>query len=365
MNILVTGADGFIGKNLVMALAEKGHNVLKYARNSSNLEEQLDQADFVYHIAGVNRSTQTDDFTKSNVNLTKKILDYLEKSKKCIPILFSSTIHIDSNTIYGNTKKEAEDLFYEYQKRTQCPMTIYRLYGVFGRWAKPNYNNVVATFIHQAINGESFSIHDKDSILKVHYIDEVIDGFLSELIADKLISNPKYIKPIHQIKIGELAQTISEYKSLYEQQTIPDIQSDFDKYLYATFISYYDLNALNTSFARHDDDRGSFIEILKNNISGQLSLNVINPGVVKGNHYHHTKHERFLTVQGKTIIKIRHLYDNKISVYESSSDDFRWITIPPGTVHSIENNSDQTALVLMWANEIFNKNQPDTYTQKV
>lgn len=364
MKILVTGAQGFIGKHLVLRLKEFNHEVLTFVKGDSDLKTKTSQADFVFHLAGVNRTENLSAFKSINVDLTDEITRLIEKSNRIIPVVFSSSTQALKENPYGISKKQAEDLLMEWHKETQNPVYIFRLPGVFGKWSKPYYNTVVATFIDQLHQNKPLSILDEDAELDLIYIDRVIEQFISSLDVQKS-SGLQKIDHIYNVTVGELAELLKMIHQADTNQTIPQQSTPLIKDLYSTYISLKPMNQLKKMLESKEDDRGSFTEILKTLESGQFSVNITKPGIVKGNHYHHHKHEKFLVVSGQALIQLRNLSTNEKLDITVDAEKKELIDIPPGVVHSIKNVGEQDLVTLMWANELFDVDNPDTIYKQV
>ena len=364
MNILVTGAYGFLGKHISLRLEELGHKVLKFGRGDIDLDFKIEKADAIFHLASVMRSDNQNDFESANVGLTKNIVDLCQRYKKNIPIIFSSSVKADTHTIYGISKTESENRLIEYHNVYHNNLKIFRLKWLFGKWSKPFAHSVVATFIVQVHTGKELSIHDPHTIIELIYIDDVVDAMVQNLENNNqeiYIDIPNEVP----ISIGELASKLLYFKYCEDNGFIPSLINDFDKRLFSTYISYKEDDKLDFKLNSKIDERGSFTEILKHDSFGQISVNVTKECIEKGNHYHSTKHEKFLVISGEAEIKLRNIYSNEIIFYNVSEITFQLIDIPPGYVHSIKNTGNKDLVTLMWANEIFDKEKPDTFPKKV
>jgi UDP-2-acetamido-2,6-beta-L-arabino-hexul-4-ose reductase len=362
MRIAVTGANGFIGKNLISRLnSMRNMIVTPITRDTSeaSLYEILSQTEFVFHLAGATRTKNVEDFHLHNIQFTKKIIGILEKSALNAPILFTSSIHAESDSSYGKTKLEAEKLISDYGFSNNIKVFIYRLSNVFGKWARPNYSSVVATFCHNISRNIPIEIHDEKIKIRLHFIDDVIDAFTNCILNN--MSEIEYF----DITLGELANKIRGFS--YFKQTIkfPDYHNPFDKYLFSTYTSYLSEDSLSTPLNSKKTDNSEFSEIAKFSNQGQISLNVINSRSIRGNHWHNTKHEKFLVIQGEGIIRLRNLYSNDVFEIKVSGKRLEWIEIQPGFVHNIENVGDNPLLTIMWASEIYDSAKPDTFSEEV
>lgn len=361
MNILVTGSQGFIGKNLVSELKNlEGYSIFEFDlnQNPNQLDYFCEHADFVFHLAGINRPTNPEDFQKGNVGLTEKLIDLLNKFKNPAPIILSSSIQAELNNPYGKSKKEAEERILHHGHSS----TIYRLPNVFGKWGKPNYNSVVATFCHNISREIPITINDPTQRIKLVYVDDVITQFIDHLKGSITQAQPFHtINPTYEVTVGEIANTLQSFKDSRTNFFIPNISKEFEKKLYSTYTSYIPEDEFSYKLKMNRDTRGSFTEFLKTPHHGQISVNISKPGITKGNHWHHTKTEKFLVVSGQGVIRLRNYSSEKISEYFVSGDDLEVIDIPTGYTHNIENLGTTDMVTIMWANEAFNPNKPDTY----
>ena len=369
MKVLVTGANGFIGKNLCIELMNKGHIVLSYDidKTDEDLANYIQVADFIIHLAGVNRPLNADEFYDGNTNFTKALVDIIKKSGRTIPLLFSSTTQAELDNDYGVSKRMAEDYLFSFMEETENPVIIYRLTNVFGKWCKPNYNSVVATFCHNVANDLPIQIRDENFEIKLVYIDDVVKQFIKSL-SEPLRERKRVIEevyPIEVISLGGLAKKINEFKLVRETFYTPEFKSHFDRKLYATFLSYYSAGNFAYDLKMNSDERGSFTEILKTLNDGQVSVNISKPGIIKGNHYHHTKNEKFVVVSGECEIKFRKIGAKEIFAYKVNGEKIQAVDIPPGYTHSIKNIGTTDSVTIMWASEIFDKDNPDTYFEEV
>lgn len=369
-NVLVTGANGFIGRNLCASLELlEDVTILKYTRENTlaDLESYIKKADFIFHTAGVNRPKEVGEFDEVNRGLTETIIKLLEKLDKKTPMLITSSTHATLDNPYGKSKKAAEDLLLNWHKTSGSQVFIFRLTNVFGKWSSPNYNSVVATFCHNIANDEAIQISDPGHRLTLIYIDTVIAKFIDAYLG-KITENSNYfyeVEDTHTISLGDLANKIRAFNSSRSTLIMPSLATDFDKYLYATFISYLPEDQLSYPLAIHSDERGWLAEFIKSNQFGQIFISKTKPGIARGNHWHHTKIEKFLVIEGEAIIKFRKLESKKIISYSVTGSELSIVDIPPGYVHSIENTGKSDLITLFWASEILNPEKPDTYYEQV
>ncbi|NGY82993.1 capsular polysaccharide biosynthesis protein CapF [Bacillus megaterium] len=369
MNILVTGAKGFVGKNLIAELKNRGYNnIFEFTRESdlSSLEEYTKKCDFVFHLAGVNRPKNESEFMEGNFSFTSQLLELLEKHENRAPILITSSIQAEMDNPYGRSKKAGEDLLINYYMETDAKVYVYRLPNLFGKWSKPNYNTVVATFCHNVARGIDIHINNSDTDLNLCYIDDLLEEFLRALEGNPTIQNNYCIVPkTHNIKLGELAELIKSFKESRENLSIPNMEEELTKKLYSTYLSFLPEDMFSYDLKMNIDHRGSFTEFIRTPERGQVSVNVSKPGITKGNHWHHTKNEKFLVVSGEGLIRLRKLHSDEIIEYKVSGAKLQVIDIPTGYTHSIVNIGENDLVTIMWANECFDFDKPDTYYLEV
>lgn len=369
MKILVTGAKGFVGKNLVLELKNRGHEEL-FLYDVDSSEEELEQytkeCDFVFHLAGVNRPKDEKEFMEGNFGFTSVLLEKLKKYGNKAPILISSSIQAALSNPYGESKKAGENLIFAYGKDNNSTVFVYRLPNVFGKWCRPNYNSAVATFCNNIANDLPITVNDPNVVMNLVYIDDVVNEFINAL-ENKANKEDEYcyVPVVHTIKLGEIVSMLEGFKKARESLGVPDQKGEFSKKLYATYLSYLPKNEFSYPLNMHVDERGSFTEFLKTEEYGQVSVNVAKPGIVKGNHYHHTKNEKFLVVSGKASVKFRKVGEDEVIEYIVSGDKLEVVDIPTGYTHSIANIGDTDLVTVMWANEKFDPNKPDTYFLEV
>lgn len=366
--ILVTGANGFIGKNLVWNLRNAGYDdIYLYTHTSS--DEDLDKftkdCDFVFHLAGVNRPKETSEFFDGNTQLTQKIVSFLEKNKNFVPVLLSSSTQAGLNNDYGASKRGAEEAVFVYGKEYDVPVYVYRLPNVFGKWCRPNYNSVVATFCNNIACGLPIQINDANTELHLVYIDDVVDQFIRcmekgiKFPAGEFVTFP--LSRVYDKKLGFIAELIKSFKESRKTLSVADMNDEFTSKLYSTYLSYIPEEDFSYPLEMHVDNRGSFTEFLRTNGQGQVSVNVAHPGITKGQHWHNSKNEKYLVVKGKGLIQMRKLGTDKVIEYHVTGDKFEVIDIPTGYTHNIINEGDEDLVTVMWANEPFNPDKPDTY----
>lgn len=368
IRILITGADGFIGKNLNVRLEEKLNiTVIKFVRNDDalKLENAIINSDFIIHLAGENRPENENDYKEGNIVLTKTLCNIVMNLGLKIPIIFSSSTQINQDNPYGKSKLEAERILENLAKDNGNPLFIYRLPGVFGKWCRPDYNSVVATFCHNIANNKEILVHNPLQELNLVYIDDVIDDFLS-------IINNYEGKPINRevpisynISLGDLETLLYSFKESRKNLMIEDVGVGIKRALYSTYLSYLPKNNFVYDLKTHSDERGRFVEVLKTNQSGQFSFFTAKPGVTRGIHYHHSKTEKFLVLQGKALFRFRNIITNEIQEIKTVGSVPQIVESIPGWVHSITNSGRDEMLVMLWANENFDHHNPDTITSEI
>ena len=333
--------------------------------SSDELRKALLEADFLFHLAGVNRPNDQQEFYEGNVTFTTLITNTLLELKKHIPIVFSSSTQALLDNDYGRSKRQAEEELIAYSKSTKSSLFIYRLPGVFGKWSKPHYNSVVATFCYQIANNLTIEISDSSKQIELVYIDEVIEHFLSCMSKSNTSDYYQTIENVSSISLGDLASKIQSFKNLKDKLLITDLTSQLDKQLFATFTSFIPMDQVRQPLNMNQTENSMFAEAIKSNSFGQVSINTIESGAVRGNHWHHSKHEKFLVIQGEGIIRLRNLYSNDVIEIKVSGKRLEWIEILPGFVHNIENVGDNPLLTIMWASEIYDSAKPDTFSEEV
>ena len=365
MKVLITGANGFLGKNLIVTLKKMPNiEILKYTKDNTinDLENLIKESDFIFHLAGVNRPKNNNEFYEGNTNLTKEIVNIIEKYNKKIPILFSSSIQVESNNSdYAKSKKEAENIIQKYSKKNQVNCFIYRLPNVFGKWAKPNYNSVIATWCYNITRDKDIQINNKDTEITLVYIGDVIHSFIEHLyLADNRDKIFYEVKKIYKKTLGEIADLLYKFRDSRKTLLIPNIGSGFERVLYATYLSYLPKDKFSYKLSGHQDARGTFYEILKTIDSGQLGISTTKPGVTRGNHYHNTKNEKFLVIKGEALIELRDVFSDEKIQYYVSDKEMEIVEMIPGYTHNITNTGDTEMILLIWANENYNPDEPDT-----
>lgn len=364
MRILVTGAKGFIGKNLVTTLrATNLHTIFEYDVETppEKLSEFCQQAEFVFHLAGVNRPQDPSEFMKGNFGFTSILLEQLKIFGNKAPVMVSSSIQATLDNPYGQSKKAGEDLMFAYSKETNAKVLVYRFTNVFGKWSRPNYNTVVATFCHNIAWDIPITINDRSTQLNLIYIDDLVDEMINALKGQEHRSGDYCTVPVnHQVTLGLIADLLYSFKESRTNKMIVNLADPFTKKLYSTYLSFLPDDQFKYPLKMNVDYRGSFTEFAKSTDRGQVSVNVSKPGITKGNHWHHTKCEKFLVVSGQGIIRFRKIDDEKVIEYRVSGEVFEVLDIPPGYTHNIENIGATDLITIMWANETYDPQHPDT-----
>ena len=368
MRVLVTGAQGFIGKNLTVHLSEMvGVEVLSFVRGDSIevLNELVAQADSIVHLAGENRPADIADFTIVNINLTRSLCEAIVATGRNIPLILASSTQAESDTLYGQSKRAAEQIVEGYATETGNHAVIYRLPGVFGKWCKPNYNSVVATFCHNIARDLPIQVNDAEATLLLVYIDDVVDEFLRVLKDVQLGLVWSKIKQAFTITLGELSVQITAFKNCRTTLISERVGTGLTRALYATYISYLQPEQFVYDIPIYSDERGIFAEMLKTADSGQFSFFTVHSGVTRGSHYHHSKTEKFLVVSGVVRMRFRQLVTGETFEITVSNDKPQVVISIPGWVHDITNVGVSEAVVMLWANEVFDKQKPDCIPCKV
>ncbi|MCL2226107.1 MAG: NAD-dependent epimerase/dehydratase family protein [Oscillospiraceae bacterium] len=371
MKILITGANGFIGNTLRVHLSLKTDAELllfDLPQTLADLNELACGADFVFHLAGVNRPEKPEEFWIGNAGLTGDLVKMLERQQRGIPLVLSSSVQAELDNPYGRSKREAERLVFEYSKKTGAPVYAYRLPNVFGKWCRPNYNSVVATFCHNAATKRPLRIDDPAKELTLLYIDDIIREFLrivdggAQPCAESCLS----ITPVYSVTVGDLASKITAFAESRRSFTLGYNMGDpLTKKLYATFLAYTEADDLSNAADMKTDYRGFFAELIRSPYFGQISISRTKPGIKRGDHWHSTKAEKFIVIEGKAVIQFRKIGSKDKIVYCVSGDKLEVVDMPTGYTHSIQNVGETDVLTIFWAGEIFDPENPDTIIETV
>lgn len=368
MRVLITGSEGFIGKNLCLRLSEiQGLEVIRFDRSCSleDLKAKVELSNAVIHLAGVNRPKDVIDFTNGNVKLTEQLCNYIKHTKRKIPLLITSSIQADLENPYGVSKRAAEDAVKALADETGNNVVIYRLPNVFGKWCRPNYNSVVATFCHNIANNLPIQINDPGAALNLAYVDDVVCEFIHALYDIPNGLSFGEVRPVYGITLGELAAKVESFKNCRDSLILDRVGSGLERALYSTYVSYLPPEKFTYDLPKYGDERGVFVEMLKTRDSGQFSYFTAHPGVTRGGHYHHTKTEKFLVIKGHARFGFRHMLTNEVLHFETQGDKPQVVETVPGWAHDITNIGTDEMVVMLWANEIFERNRPDTVASKI
>ena len=366
--VLVTGSKGFVGKNLC-ALLRCREDVELYEYDIDNKQEELDvalqQVEFVIHLAGVNRPEDPKEFETGNAGSLKEICSKLQEVGRAPKIILSSSIQAELDNPYGVSKRFAEEELQRFSDDTGAECVVYRFKNLFGKWCRPNYNSVTATFCHNIANDLPIQISDPSNEIELTHIDEVVEAFAAELEPGSPGFRFAPPLPSKRISLGELAEKIKSFREMRTSLNLPDFRDAFERALYGTYLSYLNDKEFEYGLDIKADQRGSLAEFLKSPSMGQIFVSRTKPGITRGNHYHHTKTEKFLVLQGTAIIRFRHIDSDQVLEYRVRGEDYRVVDIPPGYTHSIENVGQDELVTLFWASEIFDPEKSDTYYCKV
>lgn len=368
--VLITGAEGFVGKNLRVSLQQREDVRLlcfDVQDDPDSLEGLLDQTDFVYHLAGVNRPQNPEEFKCGNTGLTEQICEYLAATNRNVPLVITSSAQAALDNPYGNSKRGAEEAAFAYGRTSGAPVHVFRLPNVFGKWCRPNYNSGVATFCHNIANGLPIQVNDPSVVMNLVYIDDVVKAFIG-LLDGVVCKDGDFclVDPVHTLTLGEIVDLIYSFRDSRETKNIPGLSSgSFSKKLYSTYLSYLPTDQFSYPLTMNVDARGSFTEFIKTPDRGQVSVNITKPGITKGNHWHHTKNEKFLVVSGRGMVRFRKIAGDEIHEYSVSGEKLEVVDIPTGYTHNISNVGETDLVTVMWCNELYDPENPDTFFESV
>lgn len=370
--VLITGADGFIGKNLRLYLAERaGVQVVSFTRENTmgQLPDLLEDVDFIFHLAGVNRPQDPAEFDSGNYGLTQALCDAVSGLERGVgqstQIVFASSSQAALDNAYGRSKRAAEDALFSLQHQYNVPVHVFRLPNVFGKWARPNYNSVVATFCHNIAHDLPIHVTDPDAMVTLVYVDDVVQRFVGLLDgADAARNNDGFdsVAPQYSITVGALAEQIHKFRDSRTSLLTERVGMGLTRALYSTYVSYLPIENFSYAVPQHGDVRGVFVEMMKTPDCGQFSYFTAHPGITRGGHYHHSKTEKFLIIKGRALFRFRHMHTNETYSLEVSAGEARVVETVPGWTHDITNIGSDEMVVMLWANEVFDRNRPDTYT---
>ena len=367
MRILVTGSNGFIGKNLVVRLNELGLHTEVYTRKNSvqDLPNLIEKSDFIVHLAGENRPIDEKYFDTINVGLTASICESVRSIGRQIPIILASSVQATLDNAYGKSKLDAEVVVKSLESNTESPVYIYRLPGVFGKWCKPNYNSVVATFCHNISHNLPIRVSNPSFELNLVYIDDVVEEFIQVIQGQQNNKKELSVQPEYKIKLGDLVTQIELFREGRDSLISEKVGDGLPRKLYSTYVSYFSPKQFVYSIPSYGDERGMFAEMLKTKDSGQFSFFTAKPGVTRGGHYHHSKTEKFLVIQGRARFGFRHIISNEVHEITTSGNKLKIVETVPGWSHNITNIGTEEMVVMLWANAIFDPDNPDTIAYKV
>jgi UDP-2-acetamido-2,6-beta-L-arabino-hexul-4-ose reductase len=368
MRVVITGADGFVGKNLRAAFMErKDVEVLPITRASTaqDLDRAVAEADAVVHLAGVNRTQSESEFERGNAGFTRVVCDAVRRCRRQVGFVMASSAQAERDTPYGASKRAAEEPVLELQSAMACPLALYRLPNVFGKWARPNYNSVVATFCFNAVHGLPLTIHVATAEVRLVHIDDVVTDFVRRLDGDWPATGRAEVAPVYAVTVGQLAAMIQGFRDGRAMLTAGHVGRGLERALYSTYISYLPPEQFKYAVPAYSDARGVFVEMLKTPDSGQLSFFTAHPGVTRGGHYHHTKTEKFLVVRGQALFRFRHILSGETCEIHASGEDPAIVDTVPGWAHDITNVGQTEMIVMLWANEVYDRSCPDTYSHRV
>lgn len=361
MRVLITGHEGFVGRNLAIRLAERtGMQVAGFGRHDrpDELAARVREADAIVHLAGVNRPSDVREFSDVNLGVTVNLIEAMRQSGRTVPVIFASSVQARLDGPYGESKRAAEEALTAYADESGAAVSIFRLPNVFGKWCRPHYNSVVATFCHQIARGLPVRIDNAGHLLTLVHIDDVVDVWIETLTSER--QPPASVQPEYTITVGDLEAKIRSFRDARQSLAIPRVGTGLDRALYSTYVSYLPPADFSYALPRHADERGVFVEFLKTPDSGQISFFVAKPGVTRGGHYHHAKTEKFLVVKGRAAFRFRHIVSNERYELTVSGPDSHVVETVPGWAHDITNTGQDDLVVLLWANEVFDRQRPDT-----
>lgn len=364
MKVLITGAQGFVGKNVVAHFKErKSDEVITFTRHNSTAElpALLESVDWVFHLAGINRPVNQEEFQSGNVDLTEQLCQAIISSGRKIPVIYTSSIQAEQDNIYGQSKLGAEQALLDLSQQHNNPVYIFRLPNVFGKWARPNYNSAVATFCYNILNDLPITINNADAVIRLVYIDDVVKAFLNLMDGNASSDIYQTVEPEYHITVGELAKQITAFKNSRQNLISEQVGTGLTRALYSTYVSYFKPEQFSYQVPKYGDPRGTFVEMLKTKDAGQFSYFTAHPGVTRGGHYHHSKTEKFLVIKGKALFKFRHIDTGEYYEKVTQGDVPEIVETVTGWTHDITNIGDDEMIVMLWANEIFDRDNPDTF----
>lgn len=366
MILVVTGAEGFIGRHVcAIASADPSLEVVPLVRSTppAAFRAALTRADAVIHLAGVNRPEREEEFTEGNEALTQSVTAALAQAGRRARLLLSSSTRAGDDTPYGRSKNAAEDAVRAYAAETGAPVAIYRLPNVFGKWSRPFYNTAIATFCHLIARDEPVEVHEPDRVLTLVYGEDVARDMIARATASSPVSGVEspVVTPAYERRLADIVQLIQQFRAMRTDLVVPNLGDEFTRKLYGTYVSFLPLDDVSYPLRQFQDERGALAELLKSHAFGQVFVSRTRPGITRGNHYHHTKTEKFVVVEGDAVIRMRPIAGGDVTEIAVRGSEFRVVDIPTGYTHSITNVGDRELITLFWASEIFDPERPDTY----
>lgn len=368
MKVLITGANGFVGQNLISHLSEKSDvEVLRFTREDAlqSLPELVAQVDFVFHLAGVNRPQNPQEFYAGNTDLTRELCESIRLSGRKVPVLYTSSTQAELDNAYGQSKLGAEQVLLDLSSEYGSDVHVFRLPNVFGKWARPNYNSAVATFCNNIARDLPITINDPLARINLVYIDDVISCFVDVMEGRKSGAPFVTVEPQYNVSVGEIAKQLTTFRESRESLITEPVGTGFVRALYSTYLSYLPPEDFTYEVPKHGDPRGVFVEMLKTKDAGQFSYFTAHPGITRGGHYHHSKTEKFLVIKGTACFRFRHIVSGEFYELMTTGDKPEIVETVPGWSHDITNMGNEEMIVMLWANEIFDREAPDTYTYPV
>jgi len=368
MKVLITGANGFVGQNLISHLAERDDiEVVQFTRNDSlaSLPGLVAQVDFIFHLAGVNRPKDPQEFNSGNTDLTGALCDAVINSGRRVPVLYTSSSQAELNNPYGNSKRGAEELLLSLQSSTNTPVYIFRLPNVFGKWARPNYNSAVATFCNNIARDIPINVNDPLAVINLVYIDDVVTRFIAVMDGNVSVQPFVNVEPQYSISVGGLVEQLTAFRDSRNTMISERVGTGLVRALYSTYLSYLPPEFFTYKVPKYEDARGGFVEMLKTPDTGQFSFFTAHPGITRGGHYHHSKTEKFLVIKGNACFRFRHIISGEFYELFTTGESPEIVETVPGWTHDVTNVGDEELIVMLWANEIFDREHPDTFSMPV
>ncbi|MBD8094282.1 NAD-dependent epimerase/dehydratase family protein [Pseudomonas fluorescens] len=368
MKVLITGANGFVGQNLVAHLGERDDiDVVRFTRDDdlSSLPGLVAQVDFIFHLAGVNRPVDPQEFNTGNTDLTGALCNAVISSGRRVPVLYTSSSQAELDNPYGSSKRGAEELLLNLQSSANVPVYLFRLPNVFGKWARPNYNSAVATFCNNIARDIPIKINDPQAMINLVYIDDVVTRFIQ--VMDGNVSTQGFVdvEPQYSISVGGLVEQLSAFRDSRTTMVSERVGTGLVRALYSTYLSYLPPERFTYKVPKYEDPRGTFVEMLKTPDAGQFSFFTAHPGITRGGHYHHSKTEKFLVIKGHACFRFRHIVSGEFYELFTRGEDPEIVETVPGWTHDVTNVGDSELIVMLWANEIFDREHPDTFSMAV